>query len=394
MFNYIQGIAGTGKSFRLKQMAEGRLDTVLCATTGIAAVNLGAGTTINSLLWYFNSDSLKDNWTSGKLDVCLGKLYGGGVREILLDEVSMLPADDLEIIVMAITDLNNKLVREQRKILALTLAGDFCQLPPVKGRYAFEAECWTKFDESTIILREIHRQSEEAFIEALQWVREGQGKKAAEYFKPKMTPLVDLDFEGITLYPYNRQVERHNQYRLSKMQTRVMEFPSVRDGKERPEWKQHIPDVLRLKEDALVMVLANKREGGEMLYANGDLGRVKEISKDGGAVVQLQRRELPVTIETHSLENIQKNEDGKNQKVGSIKYMPLRLAYASTVHKSQGLTFDSVQVDFRNKFFKENPGMLYVAMSRCRTFDKLRLIGAAPTFARNCTMNEKVKQFL
>ena len=393
LFQYIQGIAGTGKSFKLKELAEKRLDTELCATTGIAAVNLGGGTTINSLLWYFNSDNLKDNWTSGKLDVCLGKLYNGGVREILLDEVSMLPADDLEIICMGIDDLNNTLDKSNRPPLGLKLAGDFCQLPPVKGRYAFEAECWTRFENETIILHDIHRQSEEKFIEALQWVREGKGKEAAEYFKERMTPLVDLDFEGTTLYPYNRQVEKHNQYRLSKMETAVLEFPSKRDGKERPEWKQHIPETLRLKVDALVMVLANRRHEGVMLYANGDLGHVKEISKDGDAVVQLLRGPT-VHIETHTLTNTQKNEDGRKKVVGSIEYMPLRLAYASTVHKSQGLTFDAVQLDFRNKFFKENPGMLYVGLSRCRTIGGIRLVGSARTFASNCVINKKVEQFL
>ena len=170
-FEYIQGIAGTGKSYQLKQLKEKSPDKhALCATTGIAAVNLGAGITINSLLWYFNSASLLDSWTSGKLDYRLDEVYGKlGVQRILLDEVSMLPASDLSVICLAIDRLNEQLAKKNKPPLGLTLAGDFAQLPPIDGGFAFESEHWEKFEFDTTILRQVYRQEDQELFGFDRW---------------------------------------------------------------------------------------------------------------------------------------------------------------------------------------------------------------------------------
>ncbi len=397
LFSYLQGIAGTGKSYQLKKLSDSNPDHVLCATTGIAAVNLGAGITINSLLWYFNSESLLDAWTSGKLDYRLGEVYGKlGVKRILLDEVSMLSASDLSVICLAIDRLNDTLAKKNKQPLGLTLAGDFAQLPPVKGDFAFESEQWEKFEHTTTILREVYRQSDKEFIEALGWVRKGEGKKAAEYFEENMNRLGDPKFTGTTLFPYNSAVDRQNAYKLEKVDGKKVSFTAKRSGKQRPEWNKYIPDTLELKIGALVMILANNYEGGSIEYCNGDLGILKEVGRYEGdlvAFVELQRTndEVMVRIIGRSNEEI---VEGKKKVVGGIQYMPLRLAYATTVHKSQGLTMDKVQVDFRAKFFAETPGMLYVALSRCRTKEGLRLIGSPRTFVQRCTVNDKIKRFL
>ena len=329
-YAYLQGVAGTGKSYKLQELHDTNpVDTILTATTGIAAVNMGTGVTINSLLWYYNSKSLLDSWTSGKLDFRLGKVYADlGIRQILLDEVSMLPASDLTVLCLALDRLNRQLYLNGKEPMGLTLAGDFAQLPPIDGGYAFESEHWQeKFEDNTTILRHVYRQEDKDFIQALEWVRSGEGKKAAEFFEPLMNKLINPEFEGTTLYPYNAAVDRHNAYRLERVKGDKVTFEASRVGKQRPEWTKGIPDILQLKEGSLVMVLANKRG---LEYCNGDLGTLI-TKKDDHAEVELQRGGV-VDVEYIKRDN-EDNVKGKKQVVGSITYMPLRLAYGSTVHK-------------------------------------------------------------
>ena len=340
-FEYIQGIAGTGKSFLLQEMARQDSNAVLCATTGIAAVNLGAGTTIHSFLWYYNSDSLLDAWTTGKLTYRLGEVYGKmGVRRILIDEVSMMPATDLSVICLAIEQLNAKLTSDHKPELCLTLAGDFAQLPPVDGEFAFVSEHWDKFEANTTILRHIYRQADQEFIEALQLVREGHGKAVAPYFKPFMHPFVDAHFEGTSVYPYNKMVDAQNSFRLGLLKTAKIQFENTRNGKPRAEWKL-IPNVLEAKQDALVMVLANQRdEEGAIKCANGDLGYIRGFAPNPekrGEMIALVDLMRPGAVNPISVAYVTRlNEqpvNGHKTVVGSINYMPLRLAWATTVHK-------------------------------------------------------------
>jgi ATP-dependent exoDNAse (exonuclease V) alpha subunit len=393
LFNYIGGIAGTGKSYQLKALNDKYPETtVLTATTGVAAINMGRGITINSLLWYFNHSDLLDSWTSGKLDYRLGEVYHKlGIRRILLDEVSMLNADDLSILCLAIDRLNESLAKKDRQLFGMTLCGDFAQLPPIEGRFAFESEHWDKFEDNTEILHKVYRQRDPEFIQALQWVREGEGKKAAEYFRDVMHKLGDPAFDGTTLYPYNSSVDRQNAYRLGKVQGGTVFFRASRSGKQRPEWK-NVPDKLQLKHSSLVMILANRTEEGEFLYCNGDLGYLVEKYEDK-AKVELQRNGRLVDVKFVTRKNTEIRNDEKRI-VGEINYMPLRLAYASTIHKSQGLTLDAVQIDIRPKFYRECAGMLYVGLSRARTKSGLRMLGSPKTFIQQCVVNPKIKRFL
>ena len=393
IYSAILGIAGSGKSTILREAAaasEGRY--VLCSTTGISAVNLGVGQTINSLLWFFDHASLLDGFTTGRLNYRLGEIYGKmGVRRLLLDEVSMMSAANLSVICMAIDMLNDTLNSKGKPTLGLTICGDFHQLPPVEGEFAFQSEYWEKFVENITLLKKIHRQTDPDFIQALGWVREGNGKQAAEYFNDKMHRLVDPKFEGTTLYPYNSNVDRQNQYRLEKVEGETIQFKSCREGKPRTEWR-HIPKELTLKTNALVMILANNYRDEELEYCNGDLGKVISATEYKARIL-LQRtgQEVFINYITRNNEEIVGEE---KKTVGYIKYMPLRLCYSSTIDKTQSLTLDSIQVDFRAKFYRERGGMLYTALSRCRTKDGLRLIGGKKTFVQNCVMNPKIKKFL
>jgi hypothetical protein len=248
----------------------------------------------------------------------------------------------------------------------------------------------------------------------------------AEYFHAHagFYQTTDDRFEGPTILAKNESVEKYNWLRLDKVTGAQVIFPSDRWGAQRSEWGNPlkppftwgIPPRLNLKIGALVMVLANRRYEGPppqpYMYVNGDLGTIVEADEaTHEATIQLQRtgddvrvsyvrREVKIPCDAARRKELRDegkseliSEDGKWEITGWIDYMPLRLAYASTVHKSQGLSLDQVQVNIRDPFFKE-PGMCYVALSRARTAAGLRLVGTAATLIERCTCNPKLKEWL
>ncbi len=431
MFTYIAGPAGSGKTFLVKAWAAREKGLLLCATTGIAAINLG-GTTINAQLGYFDTKSLQDSYTNGFLTARLGKLWKAGVRRLILDEVSMLDGDQLTYLVKAIEELSGRgyVLKSQEwdeddgvAAMGLTLVGDFAQLPPVKAPFAFESTEWDRFiGKNTITLTEIRRQADQDFIAALRAARLGQGYKALEYFGPALQSTTDDNFDGPTLLAKNESVDRYNWLRMNRLTGRDVHFVSSREGKQRSEWGNPdkppttwgIPQRLHLKIGALVMILANKRRpmayGFE--YVNGDLGTIEEADEERKiAYIRLQRtnevvavdyvrREVLVPLDSARRKELRDkgeshkiSDNGKWEIAGWIQYMPLRVAYASTVHKSQGLSLDKVQVNIRDAFFK-SPGMIYVALSRARTPQGLRLVGSAAAFIERCTTDPRLGPWL
>lgn len=437
-FSAIVGSAGTGKTTKARQiLADDPLSTVLTATTGIAAVNLGDATTIHSLLGYFDTASLVDIYTTGRLHMTLRKLRATGLRQILLDEVSMLDAMQLSCLTKAIAEVNGgtdfdaagqeaALERycDEQEIevkggpsteLSLVLIGDFCQLAPVKASYAFTAPEWPLYEANLETLTTIHRQADPAFIEALAHARQGRPERALEFFGPHLQTSTNLTYDGPTIWAKNESVDRFNGLRHDQLPGTAAEFVAARGGKQRSEWKA-IPDQIRLKPGARVMVLANCHLGWEdgrsqgLLYANGDLGTFMEKSESGFAHVLLdrtreivqvlqvrrelltpleagRRKELKATFQTHLI-----SQDGKHEILGSIQYMPLRLAYATTCHKAQGLTFDQVQINL-NDYFWSSPGMLYVGLSRARSLEGLRIVGTPRGFVGKCVMSPLVRRW-
>jgi len=400
LFQYIGGAAGCGKTWEAKEMMhQSPFETRLTATTGIAAINCSDDdftcTTINSLLWYKDTDALEDAEVQGKLDMALRQLWSGGVTHIMIDEVSMMSGRQLDIIVNAIDRLNE--LHGYDPAIRLTILGDFCQLPPVAEKeegFAFEAKCWDRFEDNKIIMTEIKRQADKEFINALRAVRRGAGPDAVDFFSPYIAQMVDVDFQGTTIFGYNREVDRFNKLRLDRLDTEWVRFPSHRFGKQLPEWK-NIPQVFETKLDSLVMLLVNKSikgSGGIFEYVNGDLGYIREAYKDR-AVVELIRTGGYVEVAYTVKENVAKKE-GKRYVSGTCEHVPLRVAYATTCHKSQGLTLDRVQVNINTKFFKEG-GMTYVALSRARSPEGLRIVaGSERTFINRCRTSPKVERWL
>jgi ATP-dependent DNA helicase PIF1 len=426
-FTYLAGPAGSGKTFATKEWSEQEKGVLLCATTGIAAINLG-GETINSILGYFDTASLQESYITGFLTARLGKLWKAGVRRLVLDEVSMLAADQLTYLVKAIEEVNGRgYVLGTRgdedegppPALGLTLVGDFLQLSPVKASYAFESPEWDRFRPSVITLTDIRRQADPDFVAMLRAARAGKGHIVAEYFRARGAIYQETDdrYEGPTIVAKNESVDRYNGLRMAQLKGRELRFGSSRWGKLRSEWgtlekPEHtwgIPKTLPLKIGALVMILANQRDERRRLqYVNGDLGTIVDATETS-AYVELQRtgevvEVLPVRRQVKlpcdsgrraELWKAGKPElvEGKWEIAGEISYLPLRVAYASTVHKSQGLSLDRVQVNIRDHFFK-SPGMLYVALSRARSMAGLRLVGSPGTIIERCVTDPRLREWL
>lgn len=445
--NFNTGAAGTGKTFNEKKAIEENPNYgILCATTGIAAINLGA-TTLNSILKFYDTDSLRDRFNRGGLTATLHRI-GRKVKKLVIDEVSMMDGRQLDYIYQSMFQVN-EYDDMAGAPMGIVLTGDFAQLPPIKAKWAFEADCWEHFERNTNTLTKVWRQDNLQFLEAINAARSGKGQKCVEILKSigvKFIPQQSGRFDGTTIMSKNDQVDNFNFSALMDVPGDAFGLKTQTWGDQAGEWK-NIPEILKLKEGALVMILANDTTGG-FSYANGDTGHIQSKDIDGTIWIKLKRNEAtvpirpitryksargddaeksldktfgsrdsngePQTWKTDSMEHIFCESDccvsspglrysawGKPSyncpsgsiNIGAIKYYPIRLAYATTVHKSQGLTLDTCQIDCRDQFFG-NPSMAYVALSRCRTPNGLTIVGTPDKLADRIKIEPKVKRWL
>jgi len=451
---YLTGEAGTGKTYKIRQHIEHDPSFgVLAATTGIAATNLGAGVpTIHSLLGFGTTVGAEDSYTSGGMLRRLRGLGEQGFQWLIVDEASMMHYKVLDLIVQALDDYNQTYSdNEQYQLMGLMLTGDICQLPPVPDKlivggkevlskqgkpvsepipWLFKAEAWPRFQEATLRLLEVRRQSDLTFIQALNAARAGKADQAVALLQEagvNFKFLQSTDFDGTTIVATNEEVDRYNNACLMKVTGEKFRIKSERwSAKQWPpaEWK-NIPEELVLKVGALVMVLQNDQAGPgrQRRYVNGDLGHVvgvvrassfeqKEslsgeaaeeftlpaatseviavevkLIRTGENVIlgktvrpsyQLNEPEMDYIPPGPNKDRIRKDRvPGMQRRVwimGELTYIPLRLAYATTVHKSQGLSLDRVQIN-PSAYFFGHPQMAYVALSRCRTAQGLTIVG-------------------
>jgi len=410
----IGGVAGTGKTTLVKQRcADDPQWGKLCSTTGISAVNLDCAT-LNSTLRYFDTDSLRDNYLTGSL---ARTLHGIALehRNLVIDEKSMLDGRQLDLIYRATQAANE--YKDIKTPMGIILVGDFAQLPPVKAPWCFEAECWPEFEKNSTFLAKIWRQDQQEFLLALNQARSGNGARAAEILSEvgvRWETALDTDFDGTTIIPKNDAVDRYNQVRLDAHRGAKFTVSSRRWGLQSSEWKR-IPYNLLLKEGCYVGLLSNSglNEEGRFDWVNGDCGYVESYNNSDiairlvrtGCTVRVPRLVRSVTLkdkpdqwpssdsrEEGYLPHEHRDDRGKYV-IGQVERFPVQLMYASTVHRSQGLSLDKVQIDFRNSFMAQ-PGMLYVSLSRCRTLEGLRLVGQRDRFGKTCNADPRVAHWL
>jgi len=381
MFNAILGAAGTGKSYWLKQQLNLDPDFALVtSSTGISALNVD-GQTIHSVLKYYNTLSLIERYKNGQLHdslIDIAKKY----KYLCIDEISMLPGEQLKIICHAIYHIN-----QQGFDLKLIVLGDAAQLPTIQAQeFFFETKPWAVFNQNS--LTEVKRQANKEFINFLHSLRTGDVCKTMDWFKANIgfSEIIESDFQGTTILSTNRDVDRYNAKALAKIKGNSVSYEKITVGKPKPEWKQ-IAERVTVKPGSKVILTVNNHKEG---YCNGDLATVTRCLSNS-VEVTLDRNGYSYFI--GYIERVNIPAMGKVS-VGSLQYLPLRLAYALTIHRTQGLTLDKLQCRISDSFIRNLSGGLYVIFSRIRDFKNLKVVGNENYLLRANYVDPKIKEFL
>jgi ATP-dependent DNA helicase PIF1 len=253
----------------------------------------------------------------------------------------------------------------------LIVVGDLLQLPPVEGKYVYESELWKDF--TTIKLTTMHRQNEANFIRALGDLRIGKiSKRLSKLIKSRT--VQQLPDNCTKLFAYRDDVERINISKLNELpgQTMCAQWDIIEGQENADPGKTRFQQKLFLKDGARIVLLTNDKEDR---WVNGSTGEV--VSIDSEAVhIRLDENEKMVRVLEHQEEVL--DADGKS--LFMVRQYPIQLAWALTIHKSQGMSMDRVGVNLNGHFAS---GMTYVAMSRSRTKNGLFLIGGISSIEVN-----------
>ncbi len=404
---FITGRAGTGKSTLLDYFRNNtKKNVVVLAPTGVAALNV-QGQTIHSFFQFLPDITVdKVKKLAGNKRQLLQNL-----DTIIIDEISMVRADLLDCVDMALR-LNRDFPELPFGGLQMVMIGDLYQLPPVvtgnerpvfthhyNSPYFFSARAFQdeNFQPEFIELEKVFRQKEADFLELLNAIR---NRSVTEEQLARLNSRCQPDFEPeeddfyITLTSTNEAADRLNQQRLDRLPGQPHHYRGEIDG-EFDRASLPTSESLVLKEGAQVMLLNNDVYDR---WVNGTIGRVEEIirvpEKPDVIMVRLQDDHL-VDVVPHQWEIFHFEFDRKKKKiisrvVGTFTQYPLRLAWAVTIHKSQGKTFDRVIVDIGSGTFA--PGQVYVALSRCTSFEGLIL--KKPIKKKHILMDYRVVRFL
>lgn len=383
---FLTGKAGTGKTTFLREVVRyTKKKCIVLAPTGIAAVNAGA-MTIHSF-FQFGLGPFVQGVIEPKSDFRINKSKLELIRHLqllIIDEVSMVRADLMDHI-----DVELRRIRRNSKPFGgvqLLMIGDLQQLPPIahggedellrqyyKTLYFFSSSALKSMKYSCIELKNVYRQTDRHFIDILNHARDCTltsqdiSDLNARYI-PGFSPKPEDGY--IRLMTHNRQVDYVNETELEMLDSKPYTFVAAVTGTF-PEESYPTADSLTLKKGAQVMFIKNDPE---RRFINGTLGEVKSIDKNSIAV-RLAESGTIIDVEPVEWQNIryQFDEESKeisSKQIGRFKQYPLKAAWAITVHKSQGLTFDKAIIDVHAAF---SPGQAYVALSRCRTLDGLVL---------------------
>lgn len=387
---FLTGRAGTGKTTFLRSLNEKTGKRfIVTAPTGVAALNAG-GVTLHSffqipLAPFVPGSESADHTGRHRFNREKIKIIRS-LDLLVIDEISMVRADVLD-------SVDKVLQRHRRNSLPfggvqLLMIGDLHQLPPVvkeadwqilrdfyDSAYFFSSRALGRTELVSIELEHIYRQSDPAFIGLLNRVRDNRlDKPSLDALNSRCLPdFVPDDKEGyITLCSHNRKVEVINEARLKALPAASHVFEAEVAG-DFPEYSYPTPARLELKVGAQVMFVRND-SSPEKLYYNGKIGKIVRIGEESVTVKCPEDKEA-IIVEAVTWENIKYRLDSETkeiraEKMGTFVQVPLKPAWAITIHKSQGLTFEKAVIDAGAAFA---PGQVYVALSRCKSMEGLVL---------------------
>lgn len=404
---FITGKAGTGKTTLLEEIRKysegpnGEKNIVVVAPTGIAAINAG-GVTINSMfqlpfkIFTPNSNPIDPNLATNRYELNKSMRYKAEKRKLfymmdvlVIDEISMVRPDVLDAIDYILKKMRgSKMPFGGVQVLAI---GDLYQLDPVVKRndasilrhyyknFLFcSSHAWAKSNPITIELDKVYRQTDDKFINVLNKIRIGTAVDSdIAIINERWTADVGVEDKSIYLTTHNKIADSINQKELAKLEGYSQRFPAVITG-EFPRDIYPNKEVVYFKVGARIMFIKNNQE---RTFFNGKLATIKRIDTYGINVVFDDDEELFVKkylweneiFETATKKDAAGNEKaGINKKsIGTFSQYPFKLAWAITVHKSQGLSFTNAVLDINDTFA---PGQLYVALSRCRSLSGMQLV--------------------
>jgi hypothetical protein len=401
---FLTGKAGTGKTTLLRKIVETtHKQTIIVAPTGIAALNAG-GVTIHSFFQLpfatfipdynspaqFSHEVKVENRATllhhFKMNNVKRALYRN-LELLIIDEVSMLRADILDAMDWSLRNVRK--INEPFGGVQVLFIGDLLQLPPVvkpiewsflkdyyNGIFFFNAKVIAEDPPLYVELEKIYRQSDQHFVDILNNLRNNKVTAADvehlnKYVQPGFDSIEHDDY--ITITTHNRDADRINATALERLDTNEVKYEAEVTGNF-PEHMFPIDTELKLKIGAQVMFIKNDLSH-EKLFYNGKMGRIVALDDDE-IKVNFPEEKKTITVDKYEWENVQYNLNPSTgeveQKVlGTFVLYPLKLAWAITVHKSQGLTFDKAVLDVSKVFVA---GQAYVALSRLRSLDGLVLL--------------------
>ncbi|MAC83647.1 MAG: helicase [Arcobacter sp.] len=374
---FLTGSAGTGKTHILNEfvlyLKSRKIIPTIVAPTGIAASHLN-GQTIHSYFSLGIRDSIDESFISNLLDKKYLQTRFKKLKILIIDEISMVSPN-----IFSSIDKILKAFKQSNKPfggIQVILSGDFFQLPPISKnidgkRFAWQSPSWKELDLQTCYLEKKFRQDDNQLIFVLDEIRSGQvSQKSHDILNARLQKDLDIDFTPTKLYTHNMDVDRINNDELRSIDKESQLFKYTSEGAkgniEKLFKSALVQEELILKKDAVVMFIKNNPE---KYYINGTTGVVIDFTKDEQKlpIVKLSNGYVvKVEYEDWSIEN----DSGKVQ--AKISQIPLKLAWAITIHKSQGMTLDAAQIDLSKTF---EVGQGYVALSRIKNIEGLKLMG-------------------
>lgn len=374
---FVTGSAGSGKSHLLNYLKRyySHQGLEITASTGIAAVNIG-GSTIHSWsaigLANLPVDKIVANLFGAKFSKIRRRIKR--TKALAIDEISMISAETLEIL-----DQVFKSIRENDAPmggLQILFFGDFLQLPPIAkfnspGKFCFESKAWHDLNLQTFNLTEIFRQKDQKFINILNNLRNGELTKDNIDDLQKRVGLIDKEqaIKPTILTTHNFKVDKINEEKIKHIPRNEQVYKAEYFGNQTKidflKKNSIVPEFLQLKVGAQVMMIKNtyQKEG----IINGSLGIIKDFSpKKNYPLVEFSNGKIITIAPEEWL--IEKYDEEKNMIVteAGVNQIPLILAWAMTIHKSQGLTLDKISCDLSDVF---SPGQAYVALSRAKSLE-------------------------